>query len=62
MYQRELSMLNLCSKIIQNFKIKWMNKSIKDPTWDQENTFTTNFPNSLLQERNVLKRGTMLRA
>ena len=47
----------LCSKIIREFKIKWMDKSIKDATWEHKNTLRTNFPNFLLQECNVLKRG-----
>ena len=53
---------NLRTKIIREFKIKWMDKSIKDVTWEHENTLTTNFPNFPLQECNVLKRGSMLRA
>ena len=52
----------VCSKRIREFKIKWMDKSIKDATWERENTLTTNFPNFPLQECNVLKRGSMLRA
>ena len=39
-----------------------MDKSIKDPTWEQENTFKTKFSNFSLQECNVLKRGSMLQA
>ena len=31
-----------------------MDKSIKDATWEQENTIKTNFPNFSLQEGNVL--------
>ena len=48
---------NLRSKIIREFKIKWMDKSIQDATWEREKTLTTNFPNFSLQECNVLKRG-----
>ena len=33
-----------------------MDKSIEDATWEQETTFTTNFPNFSLQVCNVLKR------
>ena len=53
---------NLRTKVIREFKIKWMDKSIKDATWERENTLTKNFPNFPLQECNVLKRGSMLRA
>ena len=52
----------LRTKEIREFKIKWMDKSIKDATWEHEKTLTTNFPNFPLQECNVLKRGSMLRA
>ena len=52
----------LRSKIIGEFKSKWMDKSIKDATWERENTLRTNFPNFPLQECNVLKRGSMLQA
>ena len=37
-------------KEIKEFKIKWMDKSIKDATWERKNTLTTNFPNFPLQE------------
>ena len=52
----------LRTKEIREFKIKWMDKSIKDATWEREKTLITNFPNFPLQECNVLKRGSMLRA
>ena len=48
---------NLHTKVIQEFKIKWMDKSIQDAIWERENTLRTNFPNFPLQECNVLKRG-----
>ena len=35
----------LRSKIVREFKIKWMDKFIKDVTWEWENTIKTNFPN-----------------
>ena len=47
----------LRSKIIGEFKSKWMDKSIQDATWEREKTFITYFPNVSLQECNVLKRG-----
>ena len=34
-----------------------MDKSIQDATLEREKTLVTNFPNFLLQECNVLKRG-----
>ena len=49
---------NLRTKVIRELKIKLMAKSIKDATWESENTLTTNFPNFPLQECNVLKRGS----
>ena len=45
---------NICI-LISEFKIKWMGKSIKDATWEPEDTIKTNFPNFSLQEYNVLK-------
>ena len=57
----DVKMKNLRSKIIQEYKIKWMDKSIQDATWQREQTLITNFPNFSLQECNVLKRGSMLR-
>ena len=63
MYQKEFSMLkqkNLHSKIIQELKIKWVDKTIKDATWERENTLRTNFSNFPLQECNVLTKGSML--
>ena len=48
------------SKIIREFKIKWMDKSIKDATWERKNTLRTNFPDFPLQECNVLKREGLL--
>ena len=50
---------HLRTKVIREFKIKWMDKSIKDATWERENTLRTNFPNFPWQECNVLKRGSM---
>ena len=58
----DVKIKKLPTKVIQEFKIKWMDKSIKDATWKRENTLRTNFPNFPLQECNVLKRGSMLRA
>ena len=46
---------NLCPKIMREFKIKWMDKSIKDVTWEHENTLRNHFPNFPLQECNVLR-------
>ena len=43
-------------KIIREFNIKWMDKSIKDATCGREHTLKTNFPSFSLQECNVLKR------
>ena len=36
---------NLRTKVIREFKIKWMDKSIKDATRERGNTLRTNFPN-----------------
>ena len=52
----------LRTKEIREFKIKWMDKPIKDATWEHKNTLRTNLSNFPLQECNVLKRGSMLRA
>jgi hypothetical protein len=53
---------NLRSKQIREFKIKWMDQSICDATWERETVLKTNFPdfNLTLQECNTLKRGSML--
>ena len=40
----------LCNKVIREFKIKWMDKLIKDTTRERKNTLRTNFPNFSLQE------------
>ena len=64
MYRKEFMMLKqkkMCNKEIREFKIKWMDKSVKDTTWERENTLRTNFPSFPLQECNVLKKGSILR-
>ena len=58
----DVKMKHLHFKIMREFKIKWTDKSIKGVKWEQEHTLKTNFPNFSLQEANVLKRWSMLRA
>ena len=46
----------LCTRLMESKFATWV-KSIKDATWERENTIKTNFPNFSLQDCNVLKRG-----
>ena len=50
----------LRSKSIRQFKIKWMDKTIDDATWEREDTLKARFPDFVLQECNFLKWGSML--
>ena len=51
---------HLRNKQIREFKIKWMDMTLEDSTWEREDTLKLNFPNFLLQECNTLKWGRML--
>ena len=50
----------LRTKQIREFKIKWMDKTIDDSTWEREDALRSLFPDFPLQECNALKRGSML--
>ena len=45
-----LKQKHLRTKVIREFKIKWMDKSIKDAMWEREHTLKTNFQHVHVQK------------